>query len=65
MSRGPWGIKPSQVKRAITAVLQTGLAVAEVKFEKDGGFSVIPCKPADTSDDRVSAVTTEDLGELI
>jgi hypothetical protein len=44
MSRRPWGIKPSEIKRAINGVLQSGHIIKEIKFEKDGHFSVIPGK---------------------
>ncbi len=51
MSRQPWGIKPSEVKRAVNAVLQTGLSIKEVKFGKAGVFSVVPGKPAEATAD--------------
>ena len=53
MSRRPWDIKPSEVKRAVNAVRQTGLGIKEIKFGKGGLFSVIPSNPAeaDTPDD--------------
>ncbi len=62
MSRRPWGIKPSEIKRAVTGVLQTGLGVKEVKFGKDGHFSVIPDKSAEV--DAPDGMQ-EDLKELI
>jgi hypothetical protein len=48
MSRRPWGIKPTEIKRAVTALRQTGLGIKEIKFGKDGLFSVFPNdKPAE------------------
>jgi hypothetical protein len=53
MSRQPWNIKPREIKRAVNAVLQTGLDIKEIKFNRDGLFSVFPSKPteADAPDD--------------
>jgi hypothetical protein len=53
MSRQPWAIKPSEVKRAVNGVLQAGLRVKEVKFGPPGHFSVIPGEAAapDGTDD--------------
>jgi hypothetical protein len=71
MSRRPWGIKPSEVRRAVNAILQTGLGVVEVKFGKDGAFSVIPGKgepklgEANNSGDPPLDMTPEDLREQI
>ncbi len=64
MSRQPWGIRPSEVRRAVNAVLQTGLGIKEVKFAGGGVFSVIPGKPAEADGDA-SDVTAEDLKELL
>jgi hypothetical protein len=61
MSRHPWGIKPSEVKRAVNAVLQTGLSIKEVKFEKGGVFTVVPSQP---NSDKTSD-TADDLKELL
>ena len=44
MSREPWAIKSSVIKRAVNGVLQSGLAIKEIKFEKGGHLSVIPGK---------------------
>ncbi len=63
MSRQPWGIKPSEVKRAVNAVLQTGLSIKEVKFGKDGVFSVVPGKPAEAIANE--ATSPEDLKDLL
>jgi hypothetical protein len=62
MSRQPWGIRPSEVRRAVNAVLQTGLSIKEVKFGKGGLFSVIPGKPAEAD---ASDSMPEDLKELL
>ena len=62
MSRKPWGIKPSEIKRAINGVLQSGHVIKEIKFEKDGHFSVIP---GPTAEAAAPAGAPEDLKELL
>jgi hypothetical protein len=61
MSRQPWGIRPSVVKQAVNGVLRTGLGIKEIKFGKDGGFSVIPGQAAEADSDSAP----EDLKELL
>ena len=65
MSRQPWEIKPSVVKRALNAFLQTGLSIKEIKFGRDGFFSIIPGKPAGADGEGASDSSPEDLKELL
>ena len=58
MSRHPWSIRPSIVKRAVNGVLETGLGVKEIKFDREGGFSVIP-GPAEAAPDGTNDLDRE------
>jgi hypothetical protein len=49
MSRGPWAIKPKELIRAIKALRDAGLEVAQVKQEKEGGFTLIVGKPGESN----------------
>jgi hypothetical protein len=61
MSRKPWGIKPTEVERAIKVAQKKGLDILEIKFGK-GIFSIVTGKPAEAD---ASAGTPEDLKELL
>jgi hypothetical protein len=49
MSRQPWGIKPTVVKRIMSEVLDKGLGIKEVRFNRDGSFAIIPGQPAEAA----------------
>ncbi len=59
MSHRPWGIRPSEVKRAVNAVRETGLGIKEIKFGKDGVFSVVPGKAEDAAPDGTDDLDRE------
>ena len=40
MSRKKWRFAPTEVKRAITLVQQTGLPISEVSIEADGAIKI-------------------------
>jgi hypothetical protein len=39
-------VKKTNIKRGIQAVLAAGLGVASIDINKDGGFTIVPGKPA-------------------
>jgi hypothetical protein len=45
MARKPCAFKVTDVRRGVDAVTGAGLAVAGVKYEKDGSFTVITGTP--------------------
>ena len=47
MGHGPLAFKESAVRRALKAVIAAGQPVAGVKFDRDGGFTVVIGKPGD------------------
>ena len=49
MSRRPWSIKPSHVRRAIRGVQETGADVKEIVFDTKGGFVVVLNLPIETT----------------
>jgi hypothetical protein len=63
MSRQPWPIKPSVIKRILNGVQLSNLGVKEVKFGKDGSFTVIPVNKRGEAD--APAEAQEDLKELL
>ena len=47
MGHGPLNFKESAVRRAVKAVIAAGQPVAGVRFDRDGGFTIVIGKPGD------------------
>jgi hypothetical protein len=65
MARKPCAFKVTDVRRGVDAVTGAGLAVAGVKYEKDGSFTVItgtpPTEDKPNSFDKVLGVPREQV----
>jgi hypothetical protein len=48
MGHGPAAFKETDVVRAVRAIAKAGQPVAGVKFDRDGGFTVVIGKAGDT-----------------
>ena len=61
MSKRPWGIKPSTLKRVLAEVREKG-GVREIQFDGDGGFTIVfPDKPETTVTPRDTKLQQREL----
>jgi hypothetical protein len=63
MGHGPAAFKETDVKRAVKAITEAGQPVAGVRFNKDGGFTVVIGKPGETLATNVWDQVLEDPHE--
>ena len=61
MARGPSPVRITDMKRAIQAVKDSGMEIAQIVVERDGQFKITPGKPGTAA----AAETPEDIKKLL
>ena len=59
MGRGPCSFKEADLKKAVKVVVAAGQSVRGVRFNKDGGFTVLTGPTKDTNTEMTNETTNE------